>query len=575
MFSAKKSFFSPFKFLSNIFKKSMALRYPVEENPVFDKFMFRGKLINDRDKCARCRTCAQICLSGAIGFDRDGFPVIDYGKCSLCGLCVDICTTGSLSMSSVRAQSVKSPVDKNGKNSKTAVFKNFYVPTLNELTREYGYFSEKADTLLSLNGVKTRKTDIKNRIQGFDTVKLGFETEEAVYEASRCVGCGKCVEACPAQIDIPVFIRAIWENKPDYALRTLIAENPFSAVCGYICPRYCEKVCPLCKLGNRISIRMLERWVWDNATPDIKPKSPRLKGKTVSIIGAGVTGLCAGYYLSQKGYDVIIYETMDKIGGKLRYATPQFRLPNTVLDFNLDIIRSSGVEIKNSVNMNKRLFSKICLSDAVLIATGNSGSETMRIKGSETPGFFNAVPLMERIATGSDIPIGDKILVIGSDDFAFDTARSLLRIQKIRKNRNEVSIITAECRKSVPAQRDLVDEAIEEGVIIKSERLPAELIFDKSGKMFGVKSFRCVNPVSGEINADDVEIFSADMIVETVNRNEKPDFLSFSDLKSDRYGLIREPDNDNIFVAESDDIINGIALGKKSARLIDKFLKPA
>ncbi|MCD6578471.1 4Fe-4S binding protein, partial [bacterium] len=330
-----KNLLSPFKALKNLFKKPLTVRFPKEDLNVFPipgvSPNYRGLHTNDLEKCIGCGTCADICPTDAIRMieypdlvPKEGElprrPTIDYGRCCFCGYCVDVCTTGSLSMSRDYIHIVPTPKVKDPNKEVTLIKDSFIIKPTEEHGDNIGYFTPDEYSWLDLERVKMEGLHTEKRSDSFIEIVKGFSKEQAEKEASRCVECGVCTETCPAQMNIPEYIHAIWDHDLKESVREIYKTNPLPNVCGRVCTHKCETVCSLSHRGEAVAIRWLKRYAVDNLDyEDVKKVAAhgaiKAKNKKVSIIGAGPAGLSAAYYLSLMGYEITIYEKMSLAGG--------------------------------------------------------------------------------------------------------------------------------------------------------------------------------------------------------------------------------------------------------------------
>ncbi|MBQ9605350.1 MAG: NADPH-dependent glutamate synthase, partial [Firmicutes bacterium] len=359
-----------------------------------------------------------------------------------------------------------------------------------------------------MHKVPVREQDPKVRATNFDEVCLGYNKEEAIAEASRCLNCPKpkCVGGCPVGIDIPGFIKHIKEEDFEGAAKTIAKYSALPAVCGRVCPQenQCEGQCVLGIKGEPVSIGKLERFTADNAREagyDLSDKAPS-NGKKVAVIGAGPAGLTCAGDLAKKGYDVTIFEALHKAGGVLEYGIPEFRLPKEkVVKPEVENIKKLGVKIETNVIIGRtitidQLFDEEGF-EAVFIGSGAGLPKFMGIPGEQANGvlsaneFLTRVNLMKAFDESYDTPvkIGKKVAVIGGGNVAMDAARTALRLG------SESHIVYRRALEQLPARVEEVHHAKEEGIIFDILTNPTEILVDENG---WVKGLKCVKMELGE-----------------------------------------------------------------------------
>ncbi|PMB75227.1 MAG: dihydropyrimidine dehydrogenase, partial [Candidatus Bathyarchaeota archaeon] len=285
------------------------------------------------------------------------------------------------------------------------------------------------------------------RRHNFNEVALGYTEEQAIEEASRCLQCPKpqCVPGCPVEIDIPAFIKLIREGKFDEAIKKIKEKNSLPAICGRVCPQeeQCQMNCVLGKVGDPVNIGRLERFVadWERQKGITLPEKAPLTGKKVAIIGAGPAGLTAAADLAKLGHEVVIFEALHLPGGVLVYGIPEFRLPKSIVQAEVDYIRKLGVELRLGYLIGRIHTIPELLKDegfdAVFIGTGAGLPQFLGVPGENLGGIYSAneflirVNLMKSYAFpvyDTPIRIGKHVAVIGGGNVAMDSARSALRL---------------------------------------------------------------------------------------------------------------------------------------------------
>ena len=359
-----------------------------------------------------------------------------------------------------------------------------------------------------LKKVPVREQAPKVRATNFDEVCLGYNKEEAMEEASRCLGCkkAKCVEGCPVSIHIPDFIHQVKEGNIEEAYRIISESSALPAICGRVCPQesQCEGKCIRGIKGEAVSIGKLERFVADWARENgIKPTAPAEKnGKKVAVIGSGPS--CAGD-LAKMGYDVTIFEALHKAGGVLVYGIPEFRLPKSaVVEKEVENVKALGVKIETNVIIGKSTTIDELMDkegfEAVFIGSGAGLPMFMGIPGENANGVFSANEfltrnnLMKAFRDDYDTPIahGKKVAVVGGGNVAMDAARTALRLGA------EVHIIYRRSEAELPARAEEVHHAKEEGIIFDLLTNPKEILVDEND---WVKGIRLVKMELGEPDA--------------------------------------------------------------------------
>lgn len=354
-----------------------------------------------------------------------------------------------------------------------------------------------------LKKVPVREQDAKVRATNFEEVCLGYNKEEAMEEAARCINCknAQCIKGCPVSIDIPGFIEKVKEGDVEGAYQVISDSSALPAVCGRVCPQesQCEGKCIRGIKGEPISIGKLERFVADWAAEnEIKPQGAAKKnGKKVAVIGSGPAGLTCAGDLAKMGYEVTIFEALHEPGGVLVYGIPEFRLPKTkVVAKEIENVKSLGVKIETNVVVGKSVTIDQLLEeegfDAVFIGSGAGLPKFMGIPGEQANGVFSANEyltrsnLMKAFDEDSSTPImrGKKVAVVGGGNVAMDAARTALRLGA------EVHIVYRRSEEELPARVEEVHHAKEEGIIFDLLTNPVEVLEDEKGWVCGIKCIR-------------------------------------------------------------------------------------
>ena len=348
--------------------------------------------------------------------------------------------------------------------------------------------------------VPVSEQDPKVRATNFEEVCLGYNKEEAMEEASRCLNCknAQCIKGCPVSIQIPDFIAAVKECDIEKAYEVISESSALPAVCGRVCPQesQCEGKCIRGIKGEAVSIGKLERFVADWARENnIKPQGTTEKnGHKVAVIGSGPAGLTCAGDLAKLGYDVTIFEALHEAGGVLVYGIPEFRLPKSkVVAAEVENVKSLGVKIETNVIIGRSVTIDELMEkegfEAVFIGSGAGLPRFMGIPGEQAKGVFSANEfltrnnLMKAFKEGYDTPIarGKKVVVVGGGNVAMDAARTALRLGA------EVHIVYRRSEAELPARVEEVHHAKEEGVIFDLLQNPTEILVDEEGCVKGIR----------------------------------------------------------------------------------------
>ncbi len=367
---------------------------------------------------------------------------------------------------------------------------------------------------ISLTKHKMPEQDPKIRAKNFDEVTLGYSEEDAVAEAARCLNCKvpQCRKGCPVEVDIPAFISKIKEKDFAGAISKIKESNGLPAVCGRVCPQenQCEKYCVLAKKGESVAIGRLERFAADYslaAGETIAPITYAADAKKVAVIGSGPAGLSAAGDLAKKGYKVTIFEALHTAGGVLSYGIPEFRLPkDKIVQVEIDNLRKLGVTIEVNAVAGKLFTVDELMQEegfgAVFIATGAGLPSFMNIPGENLNGVYSANEFLTRCNLmkayqfpnhATPIRVGKNVAVVGGGNVAMDAARTSLRL-----GAEHVYIVYRRGEEELPARREEVHHAKEEGIDFQLLNNPVEVIGDEQG---WVKELRCIKMELGEPDA--------------------------------------------------------------------------
>ena len=356
--------------------------------------------------------------------------------------------------------------------------------------------------------IPVREQDAKERATNFEEVCYGYNEEEATKEAERCLNCKnpKCVEGCPVNINIPKFIEEIKDGDVKAAYRTLSESSALPAVCGRVCPQetQCEGKCIRGIKGDPVAIGKLERYAADTAIAmGEKPQvNVELKNKKVAVIGSGPAGLTCAGDLARMGYSVTIFEALHDAGGVLLYGIPEFRLPKErVVAKDIENIKALGVEIITDVVIGKSVTVNELMEkegyDAVFIGSGAGLPMFMHIPGEQALGVFSANEfltrnnLMKAFREDSTTPImhPKKCVVVGGGNVAMDAARTAKRMGA------DTHIVYRRSDEELPARREEIEHAKEEGIVFDLLTNPVEILQDEKG---WVRGCRCIRMELGE-----------------------------------------------------------------------------
>ena len=350
-----------------------------------------------------------------------------------------------------------------------------------------------------LNRVPVREQEPKVRATNFDEVCLGYNKDEAVEEAQRCLGCknAKCITGCPVNINIPAFIAQVKEGNFEEAYKIIGESSALPAVCGRVCPQesQCEGKCVRGIKGDAVSIGKLERFVADWAKENgIKPVPAAEKnGHKIAVIGSGPAGLTCAGDLAKLGYDVTIFEALHKAGGVLSYGIPEFRLPKALVAREIKSVEDLGVDIETNVIVGRSVTIDELMEDgyeAVFVGSGAGLPRFLNIPGENLLGVYSANEFLTRVnlmkgykfpEAPTPVKVGKRVAVVGAGNVAMDAARTALRLGA------EVHIVYRRSEAELPARVEEVHHAKEEGVQFDLLTNPKEILVDENGWVKGMK----------------------------------------------------------------------------------------
>lgn len=457
---------------------------------------------------------------------------------------------------------------------------------------------------MSLEKTKMPSQEPNVRNKNFLEVALGYTEEMAINEAKRCLNCKnpKCMEGCPVRINIPKFIKFVSEGKFLEAYQVINESSSLPAVCGRVCPqeKQCEKYCVRGVKGEAVGIGYLERFVadWYNNNVTEKPQKPLSNNIKVAVVGSGPSGLACASDLAKIGYDVTIFEALHVAGGVLVYGIPEFRLPKRIVEKEIQGLKDIGVKIETNIVIGKTISIDELINEydfkAIFIGSGAGLPKFMGIPGENLNGVYSAnefltrVNLMKAYKEGGNTPIkkGKSVCVVGGGNVAMDAARSAIRL-----GAEKVYIVYRRGYDELPARKEEVEHAIEEGIIFKLLTNPIEIIGDENNNVVAVK---CVEMTLGEpdesgrrrpvVKEGSEQIIDVDTIIMSVGTTPNPLIKNTTDgLKTEKWGgIIVDEDNSTsvLGVYAGGDAVTGAATvilamgaGKNAAASIDKFLQ--
>ena len=365
-----------------------------------------------------------------------------------------------------------------------------------------------ANMSLTKNPMPSQDPNVRNK--NFQEVALGYTEEQALDEAQRCLNCKNkpCMTGCPVMVHIPEFIAEVAKGNFEEAYQIISNTSALPAVCGRVCPQenQCEKYCVRGKKGEPVGIGRLERFVadWHNAHCTAAPEKPASNGHRVAVVGSGPSGLTCAGDLARKGYEVTVFEALHLAGGVLVYGIPEFRLPKSIVQKEVDGLKALGVTIATDTVVGRTITVDELMEEqgfeAVFIGSGAGLPMFMNIPGVNYKGVFSAnefltrINLMKAYLPESDTPIvhPKKVAVVGGGNVAMDAARCAKRLGA------EVYVVYRRGMEELPARKEEVEHAEEEGIIFKTLNNPVEILADENDN---VTKIRCIKMELGETDA--------------------------------------------------------------------------
>lgn len=443
----------------------------------------------------------------------------------------------------------------------------------------------------------------QERRSNFKEVALGYTADMAVDEAKRCLGCKNmpCVSGCPVNIDIPGFIKKIAEGEFEEAYGVIAKSSSLPAVCGRVCPQetQCEGVCIRGKKGEPVAIGRLERFAADfhNQNAAGAAEKPASNGKKVAVIGAGPAGLTCAGDLAKKGYEVTVFEALHLAGGVLVYGIPEFRLPKSIVQKEIDGLKDIGVKVETNMIVGKTITVDELFEEgykSVFIGSGAGLPRFMNIPGENLKGVYSAnefltrVNLMKAYKPESDTPVKEnkRVAVVGGGNVAMDAARCALRL-----GAEEVYIVYRRSESELPARAEEVEHAKEEGIVFKMLTNPVEILGDEDHFVKGIK---CVSMELGEpddsgrrrpvVIEGSEHTIDVDCVVMAIGTSPNPLIRNTTEgLDTNKHGCIVVKDDSGLTSREGvyagGDAVTGAATvilamgaGKSAAAAIDEYL---
>ncbi len=468
-----------------------------------------------------------------------------------------------------------------------------------------------ANMRLDKNPMPIQDAEIRNK--NFSEVALGYTTEQAIDEAKRCLNCKNkpCVGGCPVKIYIPEFIEKVAEGKFDEAYDIIAQSSSLPAICGRVCPQenQCEGKCVRGIKGEPVAIGRLERFVADyhNAKENAKSTPPAPNGHKVAVIGSGPSGLTCAGELAKKGYTVTVFEALHIAGGVLVYGIPEFRLPKAIVSKEIEGLKELGVEIRTNSVIGKLFDIDELLGemgyDAVFIGSGAGLPKFMNIKGENCKGVYSAnefltrINLMKAYTTESDTPVqkAQRVAVVGGGNVAMDAARCAKRLGA------EVYIVYRRGMEELPARKEEIEHAVEEGIIFKTLTNPTEILCykndnDKKDPKNGfVNAIKCVEMELGEpdnsgrrrpvVKENSEFTIEVDSVIMALGTSPNPLITSTTKgLDTQKWGGIiadevtGQTSREGVFaggdaVTGAATVILAMGAGKNAAEAIDEYIK--
>lgn len=451
------------------------------------------------------------------------------------------------------------------------------------------------------NEMPVQDPDVRNK--NFSEVALGYTEEQAINEAKRCLGCKNkpCTGACPVQIDIPAFIAEVAQGNFAEAYKIITKASSLPAVCGRVCPQenQCESKCVRGIKDEPVAIGRIERFVadWHNAQPDAAVEKPEPNGHKAAVIGSGPSGLACAGDLAKKGYDVTVFEALHVAGGVLSYGIPEFRLPKSIVQKEIDGLKALGVKLETNTVVGKTISIDELMNEegfeSVFIGSGAGLPRFMNIPGENLSGVYSAnefltrINLMKAYKPDGTTPVkaGKKAVIVGGGNVAMDAARCAKRLGA------DVIVVYRRTEKELPARAEEVEHAMEEGIAFRFLTNPVKITSDENGWVKGVvcEQMELSEPdASGRARAvpvpDSNSEIAADCVIMSIGTSPNPLIKSTTDgLNTQKWGGIIADENgltSRKGVYAGGDAVTGAATvilamgaGKKAAAAMDEYMQ--
>ena len=451
--------------------------------------------------------------------------------------------------------------------------------------------------------VPVREQNPRVRATNFDEVCYGYDLNEAQLEASRCLNCKKpqCMAHCPVSIKIPNFITKVLAGDLAGAAAVIAEDSSLPSVCGRVCPQesQCEMHCVRGKKGDPVGIGRLERFVadWHNAHSTEAPEKPQSNGHKVAVVGSGPAGLTCAGDLAKKGYEVTVYEALHLAGGVLVYGIPEFRLPKSIVQKEVDGLKAMGVKVETNIVVGRTITIDELMEEngfeAVFVGSGAGLPMFMHIPGENLKGVYSAnefltrINLMKAYLPDSDTPLihPKKVAVVGGGNVAMDAVRTAKRLGA------EATIVYRRSEKELPARVEEVHHAKQEGICFRMLTNPAEVLGDERGWVTGI---RCVEMELGEpdesgrrspvVKAGSEFGIACDVVIMALGTSPNPLLAATTaGLETTRRGCITADERGattrpGVFaggdaVTGAATVILAMGAGRTAARAIDEYLR--